>query len=535
MDGAAGDCFSANPPTAGFDIHRGSAMPQSTVSPFVILPQSKTPIPVPTPEEREEFVKILADGSRAINGIVSLKIFDREIWYDTVNHTVTRWQTMNSVDGQAVESSDNIAGGSGSCHDCGCNSDQTTESPSVPALGAPADDGNELYRQNKSTLDNIYDLKTEDVVTTIELHVNDKCNFRCDYCYLKEAGNDYLDNEMPEETAFKAVDLMLEGVQVGKTGVVKFFGGEPLLSYRLLQNIVAYGRKMAQAQSKRIVFTINTNGTLLNPHRIAWCQENNVRVSISLDGNEASNNSHRKYAGGRGSYSVVLEKAKMFLEKAGYLMLRATVSDNTFQLKDSMLEFAALGGDGKKVKFQTDFNLVGDIKITLADTEALMNEMSELALVWLGRMKSGEKIPYSNILEPMMKAFYSVKSSYRCGAARTLVAVSPKGTIYPCHRFVDVAAVEMGNVETGLDGRQQDAFLGNRVELKEPCNSCWARYFCGGGCAFNNFFTNANIRDVNNVHCKLFRHQVKLGLYLFTEMKRMATSGTASNTSASRP
>jgi uncharacterized protein len=199
-----------------------------------------------------------------------------------------------------------------------------------------------------------------------------------------------------------------------------------------------------------------------------------------------------------------------------------------------MVEFSKIGKPGA-VNFQVDYNLVGDPHVDAVDALQLMREHEELAKIFVDRMLKGEKIAYTNFLEPMFRSYHAVKSSYRCGAARTLVGISPKGKMYPCHRFIDVHEMEMGDVENGLNGKLVDDFKKNRVEFKKPCSECWARHFCGGGCAFNNYFTNANIEDPNNVHCKTFRHQVKLGLYLYSKIQRAQAVAPAEDAAPPAP
>jgi sulfatase maturation enzyme AslB (radical SAM superfamily) len=301
-------------------------MSQSSTSPFNILP-SAPPNTVVDEEYRKASVQVLADGSQAVDGVVQLKIFDRDIWYDIENHIVQKWTGSEDAGIQPTLPS---AASATSCAGCSCGHGAEAATPQ---------DEEAKYQKQQATTRKLYDVHEETEVNTIELHVNDKCNFRCNYCYLKSANIEYHDNEMPREVAKKSVDFLLNGLKPGGTGVIKFYGGEPFLSYGLMKYVVQHARETAAAQRKRVVFTVTTNGTLLNPERIAWCKENNVRVTISLDGNEASNDKHRVYESGNGTHKVVAKKAKQFLEEAGYLNLRATINDGSFELKDSMLEF----------------------------------------------------------------------------------------------------------------------------------------------------------------------------------------------------
>jgi uncharacterized protein len=482
---------------------------------FNILP---TVNPIVDDAYRAASVQILADGSQAIDGVVKLDILDREIWLDIDKQAIVKWR-----DGRSRHDEPVAIPAEATCTSC---QGGTEEPPIQYPTGTLMD---QSYKRRQATAGRVYDIAEDQTITCIELHVNDKCNFRCDYCYLKSAGIEYLDNEMPQEVARQAIDMLLANIRPGGACVVRFFGGEPFLSYRLMRYVVDYATSEATREGKLAIFTVNTNGSLLNDEKIEWCKKNNVRVTISLDGNEHSNDAVRKFESGNGTYRTVLRKAKHFLKESGYLNLRSTVNSGSFELRDSMVEFSELG-ESSVVKFQTDYNFVGEGRVTHSEADRLMKEHEELALVCADRLKRGEKFLYGNFVEPMMKAFYSVKTPYRCGAARSMVGISPKGTIYPCHRFIDVRAMEMGSVQAGLDGRQRREFIENRVEFKKPCSECWARYFCGGGCAFNNYFTNGTIEDPNNVHCKMFRHQVKLGLYLYTELHQIEKARTCTPT-----
>jgi|GEM_PF-5473156 len=437
-----------------------------------------------------------------------IRMLGRDMWYDIESHRVVKWQEGDTVVELAGDL--NQAESSTTCTDC-------ASEPQKQDLGKK-----------------LYQIEYSHKINCIELHVNDKCNFRCNYCYLKNAGIEYLDNEMPQDVAAKAVDFLMSQLPEGEGGVIKFYGGEPLLSYRLMKFIVKYAQDQAKAQNKKVFFTVNTNGTLLTDERIQWLLDNKIRVTISIDGNKESNDKFRVFTNGQGTFDIVVKKAKKFLAKASYLNIRSTISDGTFQLKDSVLELAKIG-DSKRVKLQTECNYVGDVKVNHADVVKLEKDHEELAQVYIDKLKKGEKISYANFQEPMFKSYYSIKTPYKCGAAMSLVGISPKGKIFPCHRFIDVHETEMGDVDNGLNGKMIPEFVHNRVENKFPCKVCWARHFCGGGCAFNNFFTHANVEDPNNVYCRLFRHQVALGLYIFTEVQRLKSEETKARPVKAQP
>jgi uncharacterized protein len=475
----------------------------------------------------DDGVTILPDGSHQRGAVVHLRVLGREIWFDIENHRVVRWRDADQG------SDEPLPAPTESGHVCtSCATDQKDSLLRIQRKSEVEGTGAEQSYAVKHNAKGYSDDNNQ--IGCVELHLNDKCNFRCDYCYLKSAGIEYLENEMPRPIATKAIDFLLSHLSPGQYGIVKFFGGEPFLSYDLMRFIVDYGEAEAAQQNKRIGFTINTNGSLLNEERVAWITQHQIHIAMSIDGNKASNDQHRKYISGNGTFEPVMKKAKQFLQQTGYLHIRSTINDGSFELKNSIVEFSDLAPN-KNVKVTTDWNLVGDRKVDAEGADQLIRDMEDLARLFVIKARAGEKMPYTNMMEPLFKSFYTVKTSYRCGAARTMVGISPKGTMYPCHRFVEVDGMEMGNVESGLNGAQRGEFIDNRVEFKKPCSECWVRYFCGGGCAFNNFFTNANIQDPNNVHCKLFRHQVRLSLYVYTELPELQRAkGEADHAKASR-
>ena len=447
------------------------------------------------------------------DGTVRFSVFGRDIWYDIERHQVLRWQEKvrdelliaDMAHSGAPQPSESTA-----CKDCACASAGTDSGP------------NETAREERR--ESAPGGGVEDAITTIELHLNDKCNFRCTYCYLSEAGIEYHDNEMSEDVAFKAVDFLIQQIPDARTpGMIKFYGGEPLLSYGLLQKVVDYATRMAAGAGKEVYFSVNTNGSLLTEERIDWLVREKVQVTISIDGDAESHNRVRKYERGGDTYAAVLKKARNFVQRSGYARVRATVSDGAFSAARSMPELHDSLAESRtpvNVAVMTEGSYVGGRRISDEDVDRINEDHSRLALLWLERLKEGKPLKYGNFLAPMFSIMKSLRSSHKCGAARTLVGVSPAGKMYPCHRFIDVEDVAMGTVETGLNEEIRRQFEDNRVELKDPCRTCAVRYFCGGGCAHNNFFSSGNIRDGNEAYCRVFRHQTKLGLYLYTELTR---------------
>jgi len=156
-------------------------------------------------------------------------------------------------------------------------------------------------------------------LTTMVLNVTNQCNLACTYCY--EYGEDKIvDTEhgkqskfMSEETAKQSVEFLL--AESSRIAHLTFFGGETLLNFPVLKSTIAYARQRAEELGKEIDFSLTTNATLLRPEIIEFLAENQIGVTISIDGPRELQNKFRVFHNGAGSYDVVAPKIKDLLRR----------------------------------------------------------------------------------------------------------------------------------------------------------------------------------------------------------------------------
>ncbi|MGH7696818.1 MAG: radical SAM protein, partial [Gemmatimonadaceae bacterium] len=156
-------------------------------------------------------------------------------------------------------------------------------------------------------------------LTTLVLNVTSKCNLACTYCY--EYGEDRVVEPskkprfMTEETARQSVDFMFAEAGEQKTVHLTFFGGETLLNYKVLRSALTYARERAAALGKEVDVSLTTNATLLRDEIIDWIVDNDVGVTVSIDGDREQQNRHRVFHNGKGSYDVIRPHIESLLTK----------------------------------------------------------------------------------------------------------------------------------------------------------------------------------------------------------------------------
>ena len=344
------------------------------------------------------------------------------------------------------------------------------------------------------------------------LNVTNQCNLACTYCY--EFGSDRIATPegkpkfMSAATARAAVDFLLEGSGGREAVHITFFGGETLLNFELLRDVVAYAGARAAALSRRITFSLTTNATLLSDEIIAFLSDNAIGVTVSMDGPAEYQDRRRVYRNGRGSYATVAPRLRALIERhrtravTARVTLSAGVTDVVRiyrHLKDD-LGFAEVGFAPVTAADGRTYALDGDAMAgVLAGFHALADEWLEYALA--GRVHG-----FTNVSETIGELISGTNKSHPCGAGLGLLGVSPSGDLSPCHRFTDADTHTLGTLADGIDQAKREAFLERgHVGAKYACHSCWARPLCAGGCHHEAFVRYGDTGHANLHYCDWIR------------------------------
>jgi uncharacterized protein len=321
-------------------------------------------------------------------------------------------------------------------------------------------------------------------VHALSLSVAQVCNLGCAYCYAREGGFGGAPKSMPLEIAKASVDLMLADKEPGDRAHLAFMGGEPLINRDVLRATTLYAAQEAEKRQVQLGFAITTNGTLLDESDADFFETHGFAVTISLDGPPDLHDRLRPFKGGRGSFSRVSRAVAPLLarQRRSQVSARVTVTPQHEDLPAILDAFVDMGFHS--VGFSPMLTSPsGREEMSPADLIKMLEGMVACGMVFERRAVAGERYPFANMLQALREIRRGTHRPYPCGAGAGYLGVSAGGELFACHRFVDNAAGAMGSLVAGVDrARQADWLRERHVHRQSPCNGCWARYLCGGGC-----------------------------------------------------
>lgn len=356
-------------------------------------------------------------------------------------------------------------------------------------------------------------------ITSMSLLVTRACNLRCVYCYEDKTGE-----KMDEKTALLAVDWLIEKSGDMRSIRIVFFGGEPLLNYPLIKTVVEYSLKKVHMANKNVSFSITTNGTLLDDEIIHFLQGHNIKTMISFDGTRELQNSQRPFKSGNDSYDIILPKIKNLLKIIPQAMGHAVVMGNTSP-DIVMDELQNIGFE--KVSFamnsQSLFTDNAPVKEASGrDAQSLLLALEKEAELW------HEKIRERNISDlhklagrsylygALLSLLNNTKKRYFCGAGRSMASVTPSGDIYLCHRFAGLNEYRIGDIySSNLD---MGSFSQSQIDTNDICSTCFAKYYCGGGCKHDHVSSWQSIDQPKPQMCKIRRLELELAAVLTSQL-----------------
>lgn len=351
-------------------------------------------------------------------------------------------------------------------------------------------------------------------VKALCLNVSHLCNLRCKYCFAD--GGDYGDvsaRNMPLAVATAAVDFLIERSGNTRNLEVDFFGGEPLLNLDVVKQTVAYIRECEKKYDKVFKLTITTNAYALNDEITEFFNQEMYNVVVSIDGRKDVHNSVRKTAGGKDSFDVILKNALEFKKKRkGLYYIRGTYTALNKDFAKDVLYLNDLGFDSLSIE-PVVLEKSHQLALKESDIPALKAEYDSLAVEYIKRRKENPDFVFFHFMADIYNSPCKSKVTRGCGAGCEYLAVSPDGSIYPCHQFDGKDEYKIGSV---LDKTFSDAvpkeFAKTSIYSKEGCTDCWAKYYCSGGCNANAITLSGNIDKPEPVSCELMKKRIECAL-----------------------
>ncbi|MDR1017638.1 MAG: thioether cross-link-forming SCIFF peptide maturase [Lachnospiraceae bacterium] len=349
------------------------------------------------------------------------------------------------------------------------------------------------------------------VVKALCLHIAHDCNLACKYCFAEEGEYHGRRALMSSEVGKKAIDFLIANSGNRHNLEVDFFGGEPLMNFDVVKEIVAYGRSLEDKYNKHFRFTITTNGVLLNDEIDDFINKEMDNVVLSLDGRKEINDKMRPFRNGQGSFDYIVPKFQNLIKKRGdkKYYVRGTFTRNNLDFANDVVTFADLGFDQLSMEpVVTD--LENDYSIREEDLPKIFDEYDRLSEIMLEREKEGKGFTFFHYMIDLNGGPCVSKRLSGCGSATEYLAVTPWGDLYPCHQFVGEDDYLMGNVEEGITHPEiADKFRSCNVFTKPKCNDCFAKFYCSGGCAANAHQYGEGLNDCYDIGCQMERKRVE--------------------------
>ncbi len=354
------------------------------------------------------------------------------------------------------------------------------------------------------------------VVKALCLHIAHDCNLACRYCFAEEGEYHGRRALMSFEVGKKALDFLIQNSGNRRNLEVDFFGGEPLMNWQVVKDLVAYGREQEKLYNKHFRFTVTTNGVLLNDEIQEFINREMDNVVLSLDGRKEVNDAMRPFRSGKGSYDLIVPKFQKLAESRNQekYYVRGTFTRNNLDFSKDILHFADLGF--KQVSVEP---VVGDetdpYAIREEDLPVILEEYDKLAKIMIQREKEGKGFNFFHFMIDLDGGPCVAKRLSGCGSGTEYLAVTPWGDLYPCHQFVGQEEFKMGTVEEGVTRPQiADEFRSCSVYSKEKCRKCFAKFYCSGGCMANSHHFHGTIHDTYDVGCEMERKRVECAIMI---------------------
>ncbi len=356
--------------------------------------------------------------------------------------------------------------------------------------------------------------KRPTVVKALCLHIAHDCNLACRYCFAEEGEYHGRRALMSYETGKAALDFLIANSGSRRNLEVDFFGGEPLMNFEVVKQLVAYGREQEKLHDKHFRFTLTTNGVLLNDDIMEFANREMDNVVLSIDGRKEVHDHMRPFRKGAGSYDLIVPKFQKLVQNRGTkdYYVRATFTKYNLDFTDDILAMRDLGFVQLSAEpVVTDPSM--PYAINEEDLPRVFSEYDKLCDVMANRTE--DKFNFFHFMVDLNAGPCAIKRLRGCGCGNDYVAVEPHGDIYPCHQFVGIEQWKMGNLYDGTFNDDIKTYFSKvHVYSKEGCRSCWAKFFCSGGCNANSFIYEGDVKKPYKIACEMQKKRLECAIAL---------------------
>ena len=356
--------------------------------------------------------------------------------------------------------------------------------------------------------------KTAGVIKALCLHIAHTCNLNCEYCFASQGKYHGERAVMSFEVGKRALDFLVENSGTRHNLEVDFFGGEPLMNFDVVKELVAYARSIEKEKGKNFRFTLTTNGLLIDDDVIDFANRECANVVLSLDGRKEVHDRYRVDYAGNGSFDRIVPKFQKLVEARGHknYYMRGTFTHENPDFLEDIKEMLDLGFS--ELSMEPVVTAPGDkSELTEEDLPIVLEQYEKLAELMLERDKEGKPFTFYHYMIDLTGGPCIYKRISGCGSGTEYMAVTPWGDLYPCHQFVGEEKFKLGDIWNGVTNKEtQCEFASCNVYARPDCHDCWAKLYCSGGCAANAYHSTGSVTGVYKYGCELFRKRMECAI-----------------------
>ena len=358
--------------------------------------------------------------------------------------------------------------------------------------------------------------RSGNVVKALCLHVAHTCNLNCSYCFASQGKYQGERGLMSFEVGKRALDFLIENSGTRRNLEVDFFGGEPLMNWDVVKELVKYARSVEKEHGKNFRFTLTTNGMLIDDDVIEFANKEMSNVVLSLDGRKEIHDATRVDYARNGSYEEIVPKFQKLVESRGgqgYYM-RGTFTHANPDFTKDVFHMADLGF--RELSMEPVVSAADDpAALTAEDLEVVKEQYEILSKEMIKRNQEGRGFTFYHYMLDLTAGPCIYKRISGCGSGTEYMAVTPWGDLYPCHQFVGDEKYKLGDIWNGVTNEDlREDFRSCNAYARPECADCWAKLYCSGGCAANAYHASGSIRGIYEPGCELFRKRIECAIMI---------------------
>ncbi len=360
----------------------------------------------------------------------------------------------------------------------------------------------------------------DNIVKAMCLHVAHDCNLKCEYCFASQGNFKGERSLMSFEVGKRSLDYLVENSGSRRNLEVDFFGGEPLMNFQLVKDLVKYGRSIEEENNKNFRFTITTNGVLLDDDNIDFINENMDNVVLSLDGRKHINDNMRQTINGEGSHDIILPKFKKLVDKRGDkdYYIRGTFTNRNIDFTKDALHYYEQGFKKTSIEPVVTPEEM-DYALRQEHLQDVLDEYEKFSKEYIKIKKMDKEFLFFHFMIDLEQGPCMIKRAVGCGAGSEYLAITPDGDIYPCHQFVGEKEFLLGNIWEGIKNTGlRSKFKNSNVYTKDECSQCWARFYCSGGCHANSYYANNDLSQAYKIGCEMEKKRIECAISILAKI-----------------